>query len=116
MPFEMFKLIDQPDYVPYCGPCSGPIVRVVRDPSGMFNTCPRCKNTIYLNCLRKSRGDMFWDADHRAIAPPKYWLLNDGKDRWFSHAGSTLGEALLHLNGVRKHFSIIILPELKARG
>lgn len=115
MSFVMFKLIEEPDYVPYCGPCS-PIIRVKRDPSGMFNTCVRCYNRIYLNGIRMSRGDMFYDAHDVLIPAPKYWLIENEEDVWFDHTDATNGKVFLNLREGAKTFPILILPKLVARG
>ena len=116
MSFEMFKLIENPDYVPYCGPCPSPITRVVRHPSGMFDYCPRCHNTVYLNGIRKSKGDMFYDADDVLIPAPKYWLFDVDKDQWFDHTDATKGKVFLNLREGAVTLPILILPKLVARG
>lgn len=115
MSFEMFKLIDEPDYVPYCGPCPSPIVRVVRDPSDMFDTCPRCKNNVYLNSIRMSKGDVFYNAHGDEIPTPKYWLLDNDHDAWFDHSEATKGSVLLNLREGAVTRPILILPRLIAR-
>lgn len=118
MSFVLEKLIEEPDYVPYCGPCS-PILRLERHASGDYNVCPRCGHESYLNGWRKWPGDRFWtyNPEHRGqyVDMPRYWIPNDGKDKTFSHAGSVLGGVLMKTENGWKRESILILPTLSLR-
>lgn len=133
MSLDLLLLLADPEYRPECGYCGPTTInyrrdtgdmendvaarpRMERHESGDYNVCPKCKRQYYLNGQRRDERDVFYTVDNKGfyhrIDLPRYWIFNDGQNKTLSQAHSSL--AMVRRQMTRK--SILILPELKARG